>query len=107
MFKICCSDGAWRLVVRCYVVNGDARKETFALLDGGSDRHVVDTEFRRELGLGTEIERVGVTVLDSFTEADRHVGDVDIVGVNGFCLKLENAIFGSIMSTRGCSAVRC
>ena len=100
MFKICCSDGAWRLVVRCYVVSEGARKETFALLDGGSDRHVVDAGFRCELGLRTEVQRVGVTVLDNFTEADRHVGDVDIEGVNGFCLKLGGAIFGSIMSTK-------
>ena len=75
------------------------RKEAYALLDDGSDRHVVDSRFRTELGIRTEVVPVGVSVLDSFSEGDRHVGDVDIEGVNGFCLRLSSAIFGSIMST--------
>ena len=87
------------MVVRCYVVCGEMRKEAYALLDDGSDRHVVDSRFRTELGIRTEVVPVGLSVLDNFSEADRHVGDVDIVGVNGFCLKLGSAMFHRVLLT--------
>ena len=86
-------------MVRCYVVKGEVKKETFALLDDGSDRHVVDTGFRTELGIETVVKDLGMVTLEHFNEGQRHVGDVDIEGVNGFKLSLGQAIFGSILAS--------
>ena len=81
------------------MVKGEVKKETFALLDDGSDRHVVDTGFRTELGIETVVKDLGMVTLEHFNEGQRHVGDVDIEGVNGFKLSLGQAIFGSILAS--------
>ena len=45
-------DRAWRLIVPLYVMDKDGNSvETFALLDGGANRHVVSETICAQLGI--------------------------------------------------------
>ena len=95
-------DGAWRLIVPLYIVNENGDKHgTYALLDGGANRHVVSEAICTKLGIEGRDVNMRVTTLDKTVVGVRKVADVSVVGTNGFDLKLENAIFGEIIAAEG------
>ena len=51
IFKVGGDDGAWRLILPLYVTNGEESVKTFALLDGGANRHVVSKDICQKLKL--------------------------------------------------------
>ena len=74
---------------------------TYALLDGGSTRHVISNRLCRDLGIEGDEVRMSVTTLDRTTESVRQVADVDVEGTNGVCFSLGGAIFGDIIAADG------
>ena len=85
---------------------GEERLGTYALLDGGSTRHVVSSELCERLGIQGEKIKMSVTTLDRVVEGEREVADVTIQGTNGLQVKLGSAIFGQIIASRGDSPPR-
>ena len=99
MFRIGGGEGAWRLIVPLVVKNANGKKiRTYALLDGGSTRHVVAKSICEKLGIVGEAVKMRVTTLDRVVESERLMADVDVEGVNGVALKLNGAIFGNIIA---------
>ena len=85
-----------------YVTNTSGDKiATFALLDGGANRHVVSEAICADLGIEGRDVNMKITTLDKTVEGVRKVADVSVVGTNGFELDLKNAIFGEIIATEG------
>ena len=77
------------------------RMGTYALLDGGSTRHVISGALCEKLEIEGEKVKMCVTTLDQAIEGEREVADVEVVGVNGFQLDLNRAIFGRIIASDG------
>ena len=85
-----------------YVMDKEGNSvETFALLDGGANRHVVSEEICAQLGITGRDVNMRVTTSDKTVEGVRKVADVKVKGTNGFELTLNNAIFGEIVATEG------
>ena len=102
MFRIGCDEGAWRLVIPVMVVGREGQRVgTFALLDGGSTRHVVSSNLCERLGITGEKTRMSITTLDRVVESEREVADVKIQGTNGLPVTLRGAIFGQIIASPG------
>ena len=102
MFQIGGWEGAWRLVVPIYVRGESGRKiGTHALLDGGSTRHVVSSALSRKMEIKGEKVKTSVTTLDNVLESEREVADVKVEGLDGFCLRLRNAILARIVASEG------
>ena len=80
--------------------NGEERIATFALLDGGANRHVVSKEICQKLNIVGNPVNMRITTLDKTVEGEREIADVQIEGTNGFALKLNNAIFGEIIASK-------
>ena len=88
------------MIVPLYVTNTCGDKiATFALLDGGANRHVVSEAICADLGIEGRGVNMKITTLDKTVEGVRKVADVSVVGTNGFELELKNAIFGEIIAT--------
>ena len=83
-----------------YITNGDKRVESFALLDGGANRHVVSKDICRRLKLSGRTVNMRITTLEKSVEGEREVADVTITGTNGYNLTLNNAIFGEIIASK-------
>ena len=84
-----------------YVKNAAGKRvRTHALLDGGSNRHVVSESICERLGIEGEEIRMSVTTLGSSVDGVRKVSDVDIEGVNGLHVRLQKAIFGEIVAAK-------
>ena len=102
MFKIGGCEGAWRLVVPLYVRGADSKKiGTYALLDGGSTRHVISTALAKRMGIEGEKAMMSVTTLDHVLESEREVANVEVESLDGFPMQLEKAIFGRIVASEG------
>ena len=85
-----------------FVKNDAGRKiRSYALLDGGSNRHVVSKKLCAKLGIVGEEKRMSVATLESSIESVREIADVIIEGVNGAEVTLGNAIFGDIIAAEG------
>ena len=55
VFRIGSDEGAWRLVVPVIVMGAEEKRlGTYALLDGGSTRHVVASDLCERLGIQGE-----------------------------------------------------
>ena len=54
-----------------YVCNGEEMVETFALLDGGANRHVVSKDICRKLNLHGKTMNMRITTLDKTVEGER------------------------------------
>ena len=74
---------------------------SYALLDGGSTRHVVSGQLCERLGIVGEEIKMSVTTLDRTTESVRQVADVRVEGTNGVSFTLGGAIFGNIIAAEG------
>ena len=74
---------------------------TYALLDGGSTRHVIAKRLCSNLGIVGDEVRMSVTTLDRTTESVRQVADVSVEGTNGVTFTLGGAIFGDIIAAEG------
>ena len=74
---------------------------TYALLDGGSTRHVVSEKLCESLGIAGRKTKMCVTTLDHMMESERKVADIAVEGLNGFCVNLGSAIFGRIIASEG------
>ena len=62
-----------------FLKNGMGQKVgTYALLDGGSTRHVVSEKLCRRLGIGGIKTKMCVTTLDHMMEGEREVADVEV-----------------------------
>ena len=72
---------------------------THALLDSGSNRHVVSERICEALGIAGIDTPMSVTTLESTIESRRRVADVEIEGVNGVKLVLNDAIYGNIIAS--------
>ena len=83
-----------------YVCNGEKVVETFALLDGGANRHVVSKDICRKLNLHGKTMNMRITTLDKTVEGEREIADVTVKGTNGYTLTLNNAIFGDIIASK-------
>ena len=79
---------------------------SYALLDGGSNRHVVSKSLCAKLGIVGEEKRMSVATLESSIESLREIADVIVEGVNGAEVKLSNAIFGNIIAAEGDTPAR-
>ena len=102
VFRIGGNDGAWRLIVPVFVKNSkNEREKSYALLDGGSTRHVIARSLCEKLKIEGEEVRMSITTLDNKVEGVRRVADVDVEGVNGVQLTLSGAIFGDIVASGG------
>ena len=102
MYRIGCDEGAWRLIVPIYAKGIEGRRiGTYALLDGGSNRHVVSESLGRQLGIEGEKTMMNVMTLDHVLESEREVADVEVEGLNGFTLRLRKAIFGKTLMKLG------
>ena len=77
------------------------KEKSYALLDGGSTRHVIARSLCRKLNIKGDEVRMSVTTLDHIVEGTRRVADIDIEGVNGVKLTLSGAIFGDIIASGG------
>ena len=100
VFRIGGDEGAWRLIVPLFVTNGKGNSvESYALLDGGSTRHVVSRDIAKRLGIEGRKVRMCVTTLDHSVESEREVATVSVVGLNGVEVALTNAIFGDIIAS--------
>ena len=75
--------------------------KSYALLDGGSTRHVVARSICEKLGIDGEEVKMSVTTLDHKVEGVRKIADIDVEGVNGVNLTLSGAIFGDIVASGG------
>ena len=84
-------------------VKNDAGKKvrSYALLDGGSNRHVVSKKLCAKLGIKGEEKRMSVATLENSIESVREISDVTVEGVNGVEINLSNAIFGNIIAAEG------
>ena len=74
---------------------------TYALLDGGSTRHVISNKLCEQLGIVGKEVHMSVTTLDRTMKSVRQVADVCVEGVNGVVLTLGGAIFGNIIAAEG------
>ena len=83
-----------------YVTNGEKRVKSFALLDGGANRHVVSKDLCRKLKLKGKTMSMQITTLEKTVEGEREVADVSVEGTNGYNLTLNNAIFGEIIASK-------
>ena len=100
VFRIGGEEGAWRLIVPLFVTDGKGNSvESYALLDGGSTRHVVSRDIARRLGIVGQKVRMCVTTLDHSVESEREIATVSVVGLNGLEVALTNAIFGDIIAS--------
>ena len=82
-----------------FVKNAFGEKmRTYALLDSGSNRHVVSERVCAALGIEGIETPMCVTTLESTFEGPRRIADVEVEGVNGVELTLNNAIFGNIIA---------
>ena len=89
------------MILPVYVKNGGEKIKTFALLDGGANRHVVSKDLCRKLKLSGKTMSMRITTLEKTVEGEREVADVAIEGTNGYNLCLSNAIFGEIIASKG------
>ena len=90
------------MVVPVIVIGAEEKRlGTYALLDGGSTRHVVSSDLCERLGIQGEKTRMSVTTLDRVVEGEREVADIGIQGTNGLPVTLGGAIFGQIIASRG------
>ena len=53
-----------------YVTNGDREIKTFALLDGGANRHVVSKDISRRLKMNGKTVNMRITTLEKTVEGD-------------------------------------
>ena len=83
-----------------YTTNGDRRVESFALLDGGANHHVVSKDICHRLNLSGKTVNMRLTTLEKSVEGEREVANVTIMGTNGHNLTLKNAIFGEIIASK-------
>ena len=88
------------MILPLYVTNGEESVKTFALLDGGANRHVVSKDICRKLNLKGKTMSMRITTLEKTVEGEREVADVLIEGTNGYNLTLNNAIFGEIIASK-------
>ena len=100
VFRIGGDEGAWRLVVPLYVLGEDGSQVmSYALLDGGSTRHVISRDIAAKLRVTGRKVRMCVTTLDRSVESEREVASVSVRGLNGVTALLSNAIFGDIITS--------
>ena len=83
-----------------YMTNGGERVKSFALLDGGANRHVVSKDICQKLKLKWKTMSMQITTLEKTVEGKREVADVLVEGTNGYNLTLNNAIFGEIIASK-------
>ena len=88
------------MILPLYVTNGDREIKTFALLDGGANRHVVSKDISRRLKMNGKTVNMRITTLEKTVEGEREVADVSVRGINGHELILSNAIFGEIIASK-------
>ena len=72
--------------------------QSYALLDGGSTRHVISKKLCDALDIDGEETPLTVTTLGNTSVGMRQVADVEVEGVNGVKLTLNGAIFGNIIA---------
>ena len=58
---------------------------TYAMLDSGSDRDVIDERLVKELGLEKKLKQVTITTVDSNASAMRHFVNYHIEAFDGSC----------------------
>ena len=95
------------MILPLYVTNGDREIKTFALLDGGANRHVVSKDISRRLKMNGKTVNMRITTLEKTVEGEREVADVSVRGTNGHELILSGAIFGDIIASGGDAPPRC
>ena len=95
------------MVLPVFVKNERGEKvRSYALLDGGSNRHVVSKSLCAKLGIVGEEKRMSIATLESAIESVREIADVVIESVNGVEVTLSNAIFGNIIAAEGDAPAR-
>ena len=72
---------------------------SYALLDNGSDINIISEKLASNLRLRTETHEIRVESLGKVDESARKVADVTVEGLNGFSVKLEDTVFGDIVTS--------
>ena len=67
------------------------------LLDDGCNCHIISDKVGDKIGLDTVNQDLSLLVLGNLTEGNRRIGDVTLVGTNGFALHLREGVFGQIL----------
>ena len=62
---------------------------TYALLDGGSTRHIISSALCKKLGIKGEKVKMSVATLDQVLESEREVADVEVESLSGLFCDLE------------------
>ena len=88
------------MILPLYITNGERKIKTFALMDGGANRHVVSKDLCKKLKLSGRKTTMTITTLEKMVEGEREVADVVVVGTNGYSITLNNAIFGEIIASK-------
>ena len=82
------------MVLPVFVKNARGKKmRSYALLDGGSTRHVISKKLCDALEIDGEEIPLTVTTLGNTSVGMRQVADVEVEGMNGVKFTLGGAIF--------------
>ena len=71
---------------------------TYAMLDSGSDRDVIDERLVKELGLEKKLKQVTITTVDSNASAMRHFVNYHIEAFDGsYSANVDGALVGNVI----------
>ena len=94
-------DDSIRPIVALNVVNPATKERisTYALLDTGSDRDVIDESLAKELKLKTRSRMMNVQVLGVQDLSPRDVASISIASFDGkYEAEVENALVGNLLT---------
>ena len=94
-------DDSIRPIVALYIVNPATKEriKSYALLDTGSDRDVIDESLAKELRLKTTSRMMNVQVLGVQDLSPRDVASIKIASFDGkYEAEVENALVGNLLT---------